>query len=238
MVHLRMSGQLLLADARRRRPAHTHVVITSPRRDGGQLRFVDPRTFGEMFVFDPDDVADELPELAHLGLDPLETRSRWPICAGSCCAAAREAQAAADGPARHRRHRQHLQPTRSSTDAGLRYDRHGRLARPPGESPPAPARSSTCSRRRSRRRVDARRRAVRRPLRQAGRVPGRTTRCTAAPASAACTCGRGWIIARKVVGRSQHLLLPALPASDRASAGLAGLPGDAAPRITSGPPCS
>ena len=36
-----------------------------------ELWFVDPRTFGEMVVFDPDHVAVELPELAALGVDPL-----------------------------------------------------------------------------------------------------------------------------------------------------------------------
>ena len=35
------------------------------------LLFVDPRTFGEMVVFDPDHVDIELPEVARLGLDPL-----------------------------------------------------------------------------------------------------------------------------------------------------------------------
>jgi formamidopyrimidine-DNA glycosylase len=51
------------------------VVITFTQ--GGQLRFVDPRTFGEMFVTELDHVDDEVPELAHLGLDPLETAMSW-----------------------------------------------------------------------------------------------------------------------------------------------------------------
>ncbi len=36
-----------------------------------ELWFVDPRTFGEVVVFDPDHVDVEVPELANLGLDPL-----------------------------------------------------------------------------------------------------------------------------------------------------------------------
>jgi len=36
-----------------------------------ELWFVDPRTFGEMVVFDPDHVVVDLPELARLGVDPL-----------------------------------------------------------------------------------------------------------------------------------------------------------------------
>jgi formamidopyrimidine-DNA glycosylase len=64
VVHLRMSGQLLLPPGG---PAaeiakHTHVRIGFD--DGNELRFVDPRTFGEMYVTTPD-----LPELAHLGPD-------------------------------------------------------------------------------------------------------------------------------------------------------------------------
>jgi formamidopyrimidine-DNA glycosylase len=39
--------------------------------DGNELWFVDPRTFGEVVVFDPERVAVEIPELAHLGVDPV-----------------------------------------------------------------------------------------------------------------------------------------------------------------------
>ncbi len=45
----------------------TGVVITFTQ--GGQLRFVDPRTFGEMFVTELDGLEDRVEELAHLGLD-------------------------------------------------------------------------------------------------------------------------------------------------------------------------
>ncbi|HAP77162.1 MAG TPA: DNA-formamidopyrimidine glycosylase [Acidimicrobiaceae bacterium] len=71
MVHLRMSGRLLVAAAGTPRPAHTHVVMHlsgSPRQE---LWFVDPRTFGEVVVFDPANVDVELPELARLGVDPI-----------------------------------------------------------------------------------------------------------------------------------------------------------------------
>jgi len=69
MIHLRMSGQVLLAVGGAPRPAHTHVVMTLD--DGHEVWFVDPRTFGEVVVFDPDNVAVELPELAMLGVDPI-----------------------------------------------------------------------------------------------------------------------------------------------------------------------
>jgi formamidopyrimidine-DNA glycosylase len=69
MIHLRMSGQVLLADAGAARPPHTHVVMSLD--DGREVWFVDPRTFGEVVVFDPDHVAAQVPELARLGVDPI-----------------------------------------------------------------------------------------------------------------------------------------------------------------------
>ena len=69
MIHLRMSGQVLLTSAGAPRPAHTHVVLHLD--DGREAWFVDPRTFGEVVVFDPDRVEVEVPELARLGVDPI-----------------------------------------------------------------------------------------------------------------------------------------------------------------------
>ncbi|HET6663101.1 MAG TPA: bifunctional DNA-formamidopyrimidine glycosylase/DNA-(apurinic or apyrimidinic site) lyase [Acidimicrobiales bacterium] len=71
VIHLRMSGQLLRAQPKDPLLKHTHVVITFTQ--GGQLRFVDPRTFGELFVTTPDQVTAEVPELADLGFDPVDT---------------------------------------------------------------------------------------------------------------------------------------------------------------------
>ena len=78
VIHLGMSGQLLRAKtAREKPPKHTHVVITFTQ--GGLLRFVDPRTFGEMFITKYDDLEEQIEELAHLGLDPLETAMSWDL---------------------------------------------------------------------------------------------------------------------------------------------------------------
>ena len=78
VIHLGMSGQLLRAkSAREKEPKHTHVVITFTQ--GGLLRFVDPRTFGEMFVTKYDELEEQVEELAHLGLDPLETAMSWDL---------------------------------------------------------------------------------------------------------------------------------------------------------------
>jgi formamidopyrimidine-DNA glycosylase len=69
MIHLRMSGQVFVEPAGRPRPPHTHVAALLD--DGHELWFVDPRTFGEVVVFDPAVVAVAVPELARLGIDPV-----------------------------------------------------------------------------------------------------------------------------------------------------------------------
>ncbi len=71
MIHLRMSGRVLIDSADRPRLAHTHVVLTLEGAVREELRFVDPRTFGEVVVFDPDNAATEMPELNRLGVDPV-----------------------------------------------------------------------------------------------------------------------------------------------------------------------
>jgi formamidopyrimidine-DNA glycosylase len=71
MIHLRMSGRVLVSPAGSDRPDHTHVVLHLGGEPSQELWFVDPRTFGEMVVFDPSRVEVELPELARLGVDPI-----------------------------------------------------------------------------------------------------------------------------------------------------------------------
>ena len=73
MIHLRMSGRVLVVPAGAPRPPHTHVVLSLAPRNGAaeDLLFVDPRTFGEVVVYDPRDEATVLPELGRLGVDPI-----------------------------------------------------------------------------------------------------------------------------------------------------------------------
>ena len=75
MMHLRMSGRLIIAKPGAQRPPHTHVVLhlTSAANSNveSELWFVDPRTFGEVVVFDPDLLKTQMPDLANLGVDPL-----------------------------------------------------------------------------------------------------------------------------------------------------------------------
>lgn len=69
MVHLRMSGQLLVDRVDTVRPAHTHVVLDIG--GGEELRFVDPRTFGEVVAYDPREALRVVPDVVALGVDPL-----------------------------------------------------------------------------------------------------------------------------------------------------------------------
>ena len=74
MMHLRMSGRVLVVPAGTPRPAHTHVVMhlsPDPQGQRHEMWFVDPRTFGEVVVFDAVDERRVAPELAKLGPDPL-----------------------------------------------------------------------------------------------------------------------------------------------------------------------
>jgi formamidopyrimidine-DNA glycosylase len=75
VVHFGMSGQFHRGTGRVALPAHTHVVLTF--QQGGDLRFVDPRTFGELFVVTPDELG-KVKELQHLAIDPLDQVFTWP----------------------------------------------------------------------------------------------------------------------------------------------------------------
>jgi formamidopyrimidine-DNA glycosylase len=75
VVHFGMSGQFQRGTGRVVLPPHTHVVITF--QQGGDLRFLDPRTFGELFVAAPDELG-KLRELQHLAIDPLDQVFTWP----------------------------------------------------------------------------------------------------------------------------------------------------------------
>ena len=79
VVHFGMSGQFLRGTKRQALPPHTHVVIDFVQ--GGDLRYVDPRTFGEMFVTAADELGT-IRELDHVAIDPLEDTFTWPEFSG------------------------------------------------------------------------------------------------------------------------------------------------------------
>src|SRR5439155_15855941 len=74
VIHFGMSGQFLRGTKRHGLPTHTHVVIEF--QQGGDLRYVDPRTFGEMFVTAVDNLG-KVKELDHIAIDPLEDTFTW-----------------------------------------------------------------------------------------------------------------------------------------------------------------
>ena len=74
-VHFGMSGQLQRGTGRVAMAPHTQVVLTFQHR--GDLRYVDPRTFGELFVASADDLG-KVKELQHLAIDPLDQVFTWP----------------------------------------------------------------------------------------------------------------------------------------------------------------
>jgi formamidopyrimidine-DNA glycosylase len=67
--HLGMTGRLVFADAKEARAPHTHAVFHLRR--GLELRYVDPRRFGVLRAYAQVDAAAS-PELAVLGVDPLD----------------------------------------------------------------------------------------------------------------------------------------------------------------------
>jgi len=71
VIHLRMSGQLLWAADPSAAPLAPHTHVVARLDDGSELRFVDPRTFGEWYV--TGEVGpDGLPlDFARFGPDPL-----------------------------------------------------------------------------------------------------------------------------------------------------------------------
>lgn len=69
LVHLGMSGRLMLVDPEVAHLPHTHVSMTL--EDGRELRFVDPRRFGLMSWFEGDEERTD-PSLVGLGREPLD----------------------------------------------------------------------------------------------------------------------------------------------------------------------
>jgi formamidopyrimidine-DNA glycosylase len=74
VLHLGMSGRMQIASPEEPEAAHTNVVVAT---DATEVRFVDPRTFGFMAVYTPEEL--EASSLARLGPDALTAlpRSSW-----------------------------------------------------------------------------------------------------------------------------------------------------------------
>ena len=74
VMHLGMSGRVERSTGRKALEKHTHAVIKF--QVGGELRFVDMRQFGELFVTAGDQIAG-VKELQHIAIDPLEDSFTW-----------------------------------------------------------------------------------------------------------------------------------------------------------------
>jgi formamidopyrimidine-DNA glycosylase len=75
VTHFGMSGQYVRGNKRMPVAPHTHVVMTFTQ--GGDLRFIDPRTFGELFITNQDELG-KVKELNHIAIDPLDQVFTWP----------------------------------------------------------------------------------------------------------------------------------------------------------------
>ena len=75
VVHFKMSGRFVRGRKGAELPPHTHVHIVFAQ--GGDLRFVDPRAFGRMFVIEREKL-DTMSEFQKIGIDPLEHTFTWP----------------------------------------------------------------------------------------------------------------------------------------------------------------
>lgn len=74
VMHLGMSGHVERTTGRKPLEKHTHVIVKFSV--GGELRFVDMRQFGELFVTARDEL-DGVKELQHIAIDPLEDSFTW-----------------------------------------------------------------------------------------------------------------------------------------------------------------
>ena len=74
VTHFGMSGRFQRGNGRLAIAPHTHIVVTF--QQGGDLRFIDPRTFGESFVVSPDEMG-RIKDLQHIAIDPLDQVFTW-----------------------------------------------------------------------------------------------------------------------------------------------------------------
>ncbi|HEX6208117.1 MAG TPA: bifunctional DNA-formamidopyrimidine glycosylase/DNA-(apurinic or apyrimidinic site) lyase [Actinomycetota bacterium] len=75
VVHFGMSGRFLKGTKRQELDQHTHVYMEFAR--GGDLRYIDPRALGRLFVV-PVEELGSVRELQRVGVDPLEHSFTWP----------------------------------------------------------------------------------------------------------------------------------------------------------------
>ncbi|MDZ4347858.1 MAG: DNA-formamidopyrimidine glycosylase family protein [Candidatus Binatia bacterium] len=77
VFHLGMTGKLICVEKSTAPRKHDHIVVAL--EGGTELRYHDPRRFGLSLVVQQDQL-NSLPQLRHLGPDPLGRSSAAPIC--------------------------------------------------------------------------------------------------------------------------------------------------------------
>jgi len=68
IIHLRMTGKLLVSEVEKYRDKHTHVIFSLD--DGQEIRFNNVRKFGRIYLIDPDH-PEQAGGFAELGPEPL-----------------------------------------------------------------------------------------------------------------------------------------------------------------------
>src|SRR6056297_3619731 len=68
IIHLRMTGKLLVSEVEKYRDKHTHVIFSLD--DGQEIRFNNVRKFGRIYLIDPEH-PEQAGGFAELGPEPL-----------------------------------------------------------------------------------------------------------------------------------------------------------------------
>lgn len=76
VMHLGMSGRIERTTGRKGIEKHTHVIMKFST--GGELRFIDMRQFGELFVA-AEDGLEGVKQLQHIAIDPLADSFTWQV---------------------------------------------------------------------------------------------------------------------------------------------------------------
>ncbi len=105
LVHLKMTGQLLYVPASD--PPHKHARVVFHLDRGMDLRFVDMRKFGRVYLVETEKLA-EFTKVAPLGPEPLSEGFTVDVSQGPHQATQRADEAAADEPGVCGRPGQHL----------------------------------------------------------------------------------------------------------------------------------
>ena len=135
IVHLRMTGCLLITPEGYPEEAHTHVIMKLD--DSNELRFSDTRRFGRLWLLD--NGKDLLTGMDRLGPEPFRSY-RCIISAAKAWEEQKEDKAVPDGPVSNSRNRKHILRRdtllrRDRSAKGSPYAQPERMAKPCHDDP-------------------------------------------------------------------------------------------------------